>query len=118
MGVYMQSCRWGDKNCAIFRLIGCLTILSFIFILAKEVPKEVIASSLHLSMSSINLVPQGTAYSLLIGLGVRFCGVILGAVKIQKLYLEEDSWKLEMFMAGNRTVGTGLTAAAVCSSRM
>jgi hypothetical protein len=46
-------------------------------------------------MSGINLVPQGTAYGLLIGLGVGFCKVILGAVKIQKLYLAEDSEKSE-----------------------
>jgi urea-proton symporter len=66
----------------------------------------------------VDLIPQGTAYGLLIGLGVLFCGVILGAVKIQKAYLSEDSGTSEMFMVANRSVGTGLTASAVFSSWM
>lgn len=75
-------------------------------------------SSLQLGVEGITLLPQATAYGLLVGLGVGFCGVILVAVKIQRLYLEEDSGKSEMFMVANRTVGTGLTAAAVFSSWM
>jgi len=67
---------------------------------------------------NITLIPQGTAYGLLIGLAVLFCCVILIAVKLQKVYLEEDSGKSEMFMVANRTVGTGLTASAVFSSWM
>lgn len=67
---------------------------------------------------NITLIPQGTAYGLLIGLAVLFCAVILIAVKLQKVYLEEDSGKSEMFMVANRTVGTGLTASAVFSSWM
>ncbi|KAJ5414289.1 hypothetical protein N7509_000916 [Penicillium cosmopolitanum] len=66
----------------------------------------------------LTLISQGAAYGLLIGLGVLFCGVILIAVKIQKLYLSEDSGKSEMFMVANRSVGTGLTASAVFSSWM
>jgi urea-proton symporter len=58
-------------------------------------------SSLQLGVEGIILDPQATVYGLLIGLGVRFCGVILGAVKIQKLYLTEDSGKSEMFMVAN-----------------
>ncbi|KAK7976659.1 hypothetical protein PG989_015122 [Apiospora arundinis] len=73
-------------------------------------------------MSSVSqvgaLIPQGTAYGLLIGLGVLFCAVILLAVKLQKAYLAEDSGTSEMFMVANRSVGTGLTASAVFSSWM
>ncbi|RAH47982.1 sodium:solute symporter family protein [Aspergillus brunneoviolaceus CBS 621.78] len=69
-------------------------------------------------MTVTDLVPQGTAYGLLIGLGVLFCGVILVAIKIQRAYLAEDSGTSEMFMVANRSVGTGLTASAVFSSWM
>jgi hypothetical protein len=69
-------------------------------------------------LSGLALVPQGTGYGLLIGLGVAFCGVILIAIKIQKAYLSEDSGTSEMFMVANRSVGTGLTASAVFSSWM
>lgn len=75
-------------------------------------------SNLQLGYSGVELVSQGTGYGLLIGLGVFFCGVILVAVKVQRLYLAEDSGTSEMFMVANRTVGTGLTAAAVFSSWM
>lgn len=75
-------------------------------------------SNLQLGYSGIELVSQGTGYGLLIGLGVVFCGVILVAIKIQKQYLAEDSGTSEMFMVANRSVGTGLTAAAVFSSWM
>ncbi|KAF8855946.1 hypothetical protein BDZ45DRAFT_804569 [Acephala macrosclerotiorum] len=74
--------------------------------------------SLQLGVQGITLLHQGTAYGILIGLGVGFCGVILLAVKIQKVYLSEDSGTSEMFMVANRTVGTGLTAAAVFQSWM
>ncbi|KAI3399142.1 hypothetical protein diail_7721 [Diaporthe ilicicola] len=70
------------------------------------------------SVAGLQLIPQGTAYGLLIGLGVLFCVVILAAVRIQKAYLSEDSGKSEMFMVANRSVGTGLTASAVFSSWM
>ncbi|KAG4220510.1 hypothetical protein PC116_g31011, partial [Phytophthora cactorum] len=66
----------------------------------------------------ITLVPQGTGYGLLIGLGVAFCAVILVAIKIQRAYLSEDSGTSEMFMVANRSVGIGLTASAVFSSWM
>lgn len=75
-------------------------------------------SNLQLGYSGIDLVSQGTGYGMLIGLGVFFCGVILVAIKIQKVYLSEDSGTSEMFMVANRSVGTGLTAAAVFSSWM
>lgn len=72
----------------------------------------------ELGVQGVHLIPQGTAYGLLIGLGVLFCGVILVAIKIQKAYLSEDSGTSEMFMVANRSVGTGLTASAVFSSWM
>jgi len=75
-------------------------------------------SQLQLVVTGISLISQGSVYGLLIGLGVGFCGVILVAVKVQRLYLAEDSGTSEMFMVANRTVGTGLTAAAVFSSWM
>ena len=75
-------------------------------------------SNLQLGYSGVSLVSQGTGYGLLIGLGIFFCGTILVAVKLQRLYLAEDSGTSEMFMVANRTVGTGLTAAAVFSSWM
>lgn len=75
-------------------------------------------SSNTIDTGKLALISQGAAYGLLIGLGILFCGVILIAVKIQKLYLSEDSGKSEMFMVANRSVGTGLTASAVFSSWM
>ncbi|KAK7962922.1 Sodium:solute symporter family-domain-containing protein [Apiospora aurea] len=64
------------------------------------------------------LIPQGTAYGFLIGLGILFCAIILLAVKLQKAYLAEDSGTFEMFVVANRSVGTGLTPSAVFSSWM
>ncbi|KAL4874049.1 hypothetical protein BDV12DRAFT_205414 [Aspergillus spectabilis] len=75
-------------------------------------------SQAQIGIHGIDLVPQGTAYGLLIGLGILFCGVILIAIKVQKAYLAEDSATSEMFMVANRSVGTGLTASAVFSSWM
>ncbi|KAF9889844.1 hypothetical protein FE257_006934 [Aspergillus nanangensis] len=72
----------------------------------------------EISSSGVTLISQGTGYGMLIGLGILFCGVILLAVRVQKLYLNEDSGQSEMFMVANRTVGTGLTASAVFSSWM
>ncbi|KAL1988272.1 hypothetical protein VTN96DRAFT_247 [Rasamsonia emersonii] len=66
----------------------------------------------------ISLLSQGTGYGMIIGLGILFALIILAAVKIQKLYLMEDSGKSEMFMVANRSVGTGLTCSAVFSSWM
>ncbi|KAI0841500.1 Sodium:solute symporter family-domain-containing protein [Hypoxylon sp. FL0890] len=75
-------------------------------------------ATLQLGVHSLALVPQETAYGLLVGLGVAFCAVILVAIKIQKAYLSEDSGTSEMFMVANRSVGIGLTASAVFSSWM
>ncbi|KAI1101999.1 Sodium:solute symporter family-domain-containing protein [Jackrogersella minutella] len=75
-------------------------------------------SQLELGVHGLTLIPQGTGYGLLIGLGVGFCAVILVAIKVQKAYLSEDSGTSEMFMVANRSVGIGLTASAVFSSWM
>ncbi|KAH6608328.1 urea active transporter [Trichoderma cornu-damae] len=74
--------------------------------------------SVQLGVSGVPVIPQGTAYGLLIGLGIAFCGVILISIKVQKAYLSEDSSTSEMFMVANRSVGKGLTASAVFSSWM
>ncbi|KAL8822254.1 MAG: hypothetical protein Q9191_007005 [Dirinaria sp. TL-2023a] len=66
----------------------------------------------------VSLLSQGTGYGIIIGLGILFAAIILFAVKIQKLYLMEDSGRSEMFMVANRSVGTGLTCSAVFSSWM
>ncbi|KAE9372898.1 hypothetical protein N431DRAFT_467126 [Stipitochalara longipes BDJ] len=66
--------------------------------------------------NGITLLNQVTGYGMVIGFSVLFALLILAAVKIQKLYLQEDSGKSEMFMVANRSVGTGLTASAVFSS--
>ncbi|KAH9995873.1 Sodium:solute symporter family-domain-containing protein [Xylariaceae sp. FL0662B] len=66
----------------------------------------------------VSLLGQDVGYGVVIGLGVLFAVVILIAVKLQKLYLNEDSGESEMFMVANRTVGTGLTCSAVFSSWM
>ncbi|KAL9068590.1 MAG: hypothetical protein Q9157_006463 [Trypethelium eluteriae] len=67
---------------------------------------------------AVELLTQADGYGIIIGLSVLFCLIILGAVRIQKLYLSEDSDQSEMFMVANRSVGTGLTASAVFSSWM
>jgi hypothetical protein len=69
-----------------------------------------------ISGNGITLLSQATGYGMVIGFSVLFAVLILAAVRIQKLYLSEDSGKSEMFMVANRSVGTGLTASAVFSS--
>lgn len=93
-----------------------------------DVPTTDCASDLHVSLKSsvrmvnvghgVSLLSQGTGYGIIIGLGVLFAAVILIAVRIQRLYLMEDSGRSEMFMVANRSVGTGLTCSAVFSSWM
>ncbi|KAK7727220.1 hypothetical protein SLS63_007271 [Diaporthe eres] len=56
------------------------------------------------SVAGLQLIPRGTAYGLLIGLGILFCVVILAAVRIQKSYLSEDSGTSEMFLVANRSI--------------
>lgn len=65
-----------------------------------------------------NLLSQGVGYGNILGLSVAFTVIVIAAVKIQKRYLKEDSETSEMFMVANRSVGTGLTCAAVFSSWM
>ncbi len=66
----------------------------------------------------VSLLSQGTGYGIIIGLGILFAAIILVTVKIQRMYLMEDSGQSEMFMVANRSVGTGLTCSAVFSSWM
>ena len=66
----------------------------------------------------VSLLSQGTGYGIIVGLDILFAVVIIFAVKIQKLYVMEDSGRSEMFMVANRSVGTGLTCSAVFSSWM
>jgi Na+/proline symporter len=73
-------------------------------------------SSAILGGNGITLLSQATGYGMVIGFSVLFAILIVAAVRIQKLYLQEDSGKSEMFMVANRSVGTGLTASAVFSS--
>lgn len=55
---------------------------------------------------------------MVIDLSILFAIIILLTTRAQRLYLQEDSGKSEMFMVANRSVGTGLTASAVFSSWM
>jgi hypothetical protein len=59
-------------------------------------------------VQNIVLLSPAAGYGAVIGLGIVFAAIILVAVKIQKLYLNEDSSKSEMFMVANRSVGTGM----------
>lgn len=74
------------------------------------------STATDLEIAGHSLLTQGVGYGIVIGLGVIFAAVILTAVKVQKLYLMEDSETSEMFMVANRSVGTGLTCSAVFSS--
>ena len=91
-------------------------LLSSLSLLSPIVPK----SSIRMVNvgHGVSLLSQGTGYGIIIGLGILFAVIILVAVKIQKLYLMEDSGQSEMFMVANRSVGTGLTCSAVFSSWM
>lgn len=71
-----------------------------------------------LEIRSGGLLGQGAGYGIVLGLGAAFTLIILAAVRIQKLYLQEDSDTSEMFMVANRSVGPGLTCSAVFSSWM
>lgn len=55
---------------------------------------------------------------MVVGGGIIFAGIILIAVRVQRLYLNEDSDKSEIFMVADRSVGAGLTASAMFSSWM
>ncbi len=59
-------------------------------------------SGLALGQSSTVLISEETAYGLICGLGVAFCGVILVAIKVQRLYLAEDSGTWKVFIVGKR----------------
>lgn len=74
-------------------------------------------SGAHMN-NGISLLDEGTGYGMVIGLSVLFAGLIVGAVKVQRKFLAEESNHSEMFMVANRSVGTGLTCSAVFSSWM
>ncbi|KAF2638816.1 SSS family solute:Na+ symporter [Massarina eburnea CBS 473.64] len=61
-------------------------------------------------------LPQGAGYGVVVGFGVAFAlGMVWVTAQIKK-HFNEDNKSTETFMVANRTVGTGLTAAAVISS--
>lgn len=68
------------------------------------------------SIESLNLLPQGAGYGVLVGVGAFFALFIVIATKLGNKYLHENSESTEMFMVANRSVGVGLTASCVYSS--
>ena len=46
----------------------------------------------------ITLVSEATGYGMVVGLSILFALIIIAAVRVQRLYLNEDSDKSEMFM--------------------
>lgn len=68
------------------------------------------------SIESLNLLPQGAGYGVLVGVGAFFALFIVIATKLSNKYLHENSESTEMFMVANRSVGVGLTASCVYSS--
>ncbi|KAF4460306.1 Sodium solute symporter [Fusarium albosuccineum] len=61
-------------------------------------------------------LPQGAGYGVVVGLGVAFALGMIWVTRAMKKSLNEDNKSTETFMVANRTVGIGLTAAAVISS--
>ncbi|KAK6220866.1 hypothetical protein LQW54_001786 [Pestalotiopsis sp. IQ-011] len=61
-------------------------------------------------------LPQGAGYGVVVGLGAVFALSMIWVTRAMKKTLREDNHSTETFMVANRSVGTGLTAAAVISS--
>ncbi|KAJ4260432.1 hypothetical protein NW762_007171 [Fusarium torreyae] len=61
-------------------------------------------------------LPQGAGYGVVVGLGVAFALGMIWVTHAMKKAFNENNKSTETFMVANRTVGTGLTAAAVISS--
>ncbi|KAI3395671.1 hypothetical protein diail_968 [Diaporthe ilicicola] len=61
-------------------------------------------------------LPQGAGYGVIIGLGLAFTLGIVWITRTMKKALHEDNQSTETFMVANRSIGTGLIAAAVISS--
>ncbi|KAG9796326.1 urea active transporter-like protein, partial [Aureobasidium melanogenum] len=69
-------------------------------------------------MSTVVQAPltQGAGYGVVVGLGVAFALGMVWVTRVMKKSFNEDNNSTETFMVANRSVGTGLTAAAVISS--
>ncbi|KAK4235460.1 Sodium:solute symporter family-domain-containing protein [Achaetomium macrosporum] len=61
-------------------------------------------------------LPQGAGYGVIIGLGLTFALGIVWVTRGMKNALHKDNQSTETFMVANRSIGTGLIAAAVISS--
>ncbi|KAJ4296803.1 hypothetical protein N0V90_006851 [Kalmusia sp. IMI 367209] len=61
-------------------------------------------------------LPQGAGYGVVVGLGVAFALGMLWVTNALKRAFNEDNKSTETFMVANRSVGTGLTSAAVIAS--
>ncbi|KAH8650014.1 SSS family solute:Na+ symporter [Xylariales sp. PMI_506] len=70
-------------------------------------------------MSDTSIPPplgQGAGYGVIVGLGLAFALGMIWVTRAMKKSLNEDNHSTETFMVANRSVGVGLTAAAVISS--
>ncbi|KAH8198342.1 hypothetical protein TruAng_007497 [Truncatella angustata] len=61
-------------------------------------------------------LPQGAGYGVVVGFGVVFALGMVWVMRTMKKSFHEDNHSTETFMVANRSVGTGLIAAAVISS--
>ncbi|KAF2447889.1 SSS family solute:Na+ symporter [Karstenula rhodostoma CBS 690.94] len=61
-------------------------------------------------------LPQGAGYGVVVGLGVAFALGMLWVTNALKRAFNEDNKSTETFMVAGRSVGTGLTSAAVIAS--
>uniref|UniRef100_A0A8H7THW5 Urea active transporter n=1 Tax=Bionectria ochroleuca TaxID=29856 RepID=A0A8H7THW5_BIOOC len=61
-------------------------------------------------------LPQSAGYGVIVGLGAAFALGMIWVTHLMKKAFDEDNKATETFMVANRSVGTGLTAAAVISS--
>ncbi|CAO2649799.1 Nn.00g010910.m01.CDS01 [Neocucurbitaria sp. VM-36] len=68
-------------------------------------------------MSSVRApLPESAGYGVVVGLGVAFALGMLWVTRAMKKSFNEDNNSTETFMVANRSVGTGLTSAAVIAS--
>ncbi|CAM1510940.1 Fc.00g084530.m01.CDS01 [Cosmosporella sp. VM-42] len=61
-------------------------------------------------------LPQSAGYGVVVGLGVAFALGMIWVTRAMKKSFNEDNHSTETFKVANRSVGVGLTAAAVISS--
>ncbi|ETS83521.1 hypothetical protein PFICI_05397 [Pestalotiopsis fici W106-1] len=69
-----------------------------------------------MSTQAVPPLPQSAGYGVVVGLGAVFALGMIWVTRAMKKTLHEDNHSTETFMVANRSVGTGLTAAAVISS--